>query len=83
MCLTVYCASWVIAVNGRFGRYTGVRVEYHRYSRGRALETGDVHASHTQYDQRSRDEQCKVIGSYIKNLRGDREPDVLLMGTSI
>ncbi len=33
-------------------------------------------------EQKIRDEQCKVIGNYIKNLRGsaDRNPDVLLMG---
>lgn len=33
-------------------------------------------------NQRVRDQQCKVIGDYIKNLRGpnDRNPDVLLMG---
>ena len=33
-------------------------------------------------NQRIRDEQCKVIGDYIKDLRGsnDRNPDVLLMG---
>lgn len=33
-------------------------------------------------NQRIRDEQCKVIGAFIKNLRGDRdrEPDILLMG---
>lgn len=33
-------------------------------------------------NQRIRDQQCKVIGAYIKDLRGDRdrEPDILLMG---
>lgn len=33
-------------------------------------------------NQRIRDEQCKIIGNYITNLRGinDRNPDVLLMG---
>lgn len=33
-------------------------------------------------EQKIRDKQCKVIGEYIKNLRGapDRNPDVLLMG---
>lgn len=33
-------------------------------------------------NQKIRDKQCKVIGDYIKNLRGDddRNPDVLLMG---
>lgn len=33
-------------------------------------------------EQRIRDEQCKVIGAFIKELRGvdDRNPDVLLMG---
>ncbi len=33
-------------------------------------------------NQRIRDEQCKVIGRFIKELRGDRdrEPDILLMG---
>ena len=33
-------------------------------------------------NQKIRDRQCKVIGDYIKNLRGtdDRNPDVLLMG---
>jgi len=33
-------------------------------------------------EQRIRDQQCEVIGDYIKNLRGsgDRNPDVLLMG---
>lgn len=33
-------------------------------------------------NQRIRDEQCKVIGAHIKELRGDRdrEPDILLMG---
>ncbi len=34
-------------------------------------------------DQRIRDEQCKVIGGHITQLRGDqrsREPDILLMG---
>lgn len=36
----------------------------------------------TLENQKVRDEQCKVIGEYIKNLRGgpDRNPDVLLMG---
>ncbi len=33
-------------------------------------------------NQRIRDDQCKVIGEFIKNLRGpaDRDPDILLMG---
>lgn len=33
-------------------------------------------------NQKIRDEQCKVIGNYIKNIRGvdDRNPDILLMG---
>ena len=33
-------------------------------------------------EQKIRDEQCKVIGEYIKNIRGtdNRNPDVLLMG---
>lgn len=33
-------------------------------------------------DQDTRDEQCKIIGDYIKEVRGpeDRDPDILLMG---
>lgn len=33
-------------------------------------------------EQKIRDEQCKVIGQHIKNIRGngDRNPDILLMG---
>ncbi|MGI9520615.1 MAG: GMP synthase, partial [Hyphomicrobiaceae bacterium] len=35
-----------------------------------------------QENQRIRDEQCKVIGKFITDLRGqrDRQPDILLMG---
>jgi len=54
----------------KLGKFTFKLIGVHLKS-GRKIE-----------QQKIRDEQCKIIGNYIKNLRGsnDRNPDVLLMG---